>query len=47
MRDAGANVDIANPWNWHHGSFEGIHINDQGVAKACPDPRRTAQAIAV
>ena len=21
----GINFDIVNPWNWHHGSFEGIH----------------------
>ena len=46
LRKAGAVIEVVNPWNWTHGSFEGIRI-ENGVASACGDPRRTAQAIAV
>ncbi|MDP6810391.1 MAG: gamma-glutamyltransferase [Kiritimatiellia bacterium] len=46
LRGAGAIIEKVNPWNWTHGSFEGIRI-EAGVASACGDPRRTAQAIAV
>ncbi|HKX57079.1 MAG TPA: gamma-glutamyltransferase [Xanthomonadales bacterium] len=51
VRDAAANRgirwDTVNPWNWHHGSFEGIHMTADGTARACGDPRRNAMAIAV
>jgi len=40
----GVKMDVVNAWNWLHGSFEGIHI-DNGTFKACGDPRRTAIAI--
>ncbi len=40
----GVKLDVVNPWNWMHGSFEGVHI-DGGVFKACGDPRRSAIAI--
>ncbi|MYF77514.1 MAG: gamma-glutamyltransferase [Acidobacteria bacterium] len=42
----GINFDVVNPWNWHHGSFEGIHIGEDGVRRACGDPRRCSMAEA-
>ena len=39
--------DVVNPWNWHHGSFEGIFMDSDGRAHACGDPRRNAMALAV
>ena len=50
VRDAvarrGITWGVVNPWNWHHGSFEGIHIDPEtGEMAACGDPRRTAQAL--
>ena len=42
----GLNLHVVNPWNWHHGSFEGIHITPDGY-RACGDPRRNAMAIGV
>lgn len=43
----GLSFDVVNPWNWHHGSFEGIVIDPTtGTTTACGDPRRTAQALA-
>ncbi len=45
VRDRGHAVDVVNPWNWHHGAFEGIHIDpDTGVRSACGDPRRCSKA---
>ena len=38
--------DVVNPWNWHHGSFEGIFMTSDGTAHACGDPRRNAMALA-
>ncbi|MCC5867834.1 MAG: gamma-glutamyltransferase [Gammaproteobacteria bacterium] len=50
LRDAvvrrGVKLEVVNPWNWSHGSFDGIRIED-GVYKACGDPRRTAVAVGV
>jgi gamma-glutamyltranspeptidase/glutathione hydrolase len=44
----GLTFDVVNPWNWMHGSFEGIAIDPAtGTTTACGDPRRTAQALAV
>ncbi len=44
----GIRFDVANPWNWHHGAFEGIYIDpDTGERRACGDPRRTSQAEGV
>ncbi|MGH9390581.1 MAG: gamma-glutamyltransferase, partial [Vicinamibacteria bacterium] len=41
----GIRFEIVNPWNWNHGSFEGIYIDPvTGERRACGDPRRTAQA---
>lgn len=38
-------LDIVNPWNWHHGSFEGVHIDPvTGLKTACADRRRTGLA---
>ena len=51
VRDAAAKRgiawDVVNPWNWHHGSFEGIFMAADGTAHACGDPRRNAMALAV
>jgi gamma-glutamyltranspeptidase/glutathione hydrolase len=38
---------VQNPWNWANGSFDGIHFDETGLAMACGDPRRTAQAFAL
>ncbi len=46
LEEAGAAVEVVNPWNWLCGSFEGVLIEEDG-AVACGDPRRTAQAVAV
>ncbi len=43
----GIDWEIVNAWNWHHGSFEGIHMAANGTAYACGDPRRNAMASAV
>jgi gamma-glutamyltranspeptidase / glutathione hydrolase len=44
----GIELDVVNPWNWHHGSFEGVHIDHEtGLMSACGDPRRAGQAIGV
>jgi gamma-glutamyltranspeptidase/glutathione hydrolase len=45
--DRGISWETVNPWNWLHGSFEGIHMTADGTAHACGDPRRNAMAIAV
>lgn len=42
----GVRLEVVNPWNLHHGSYEGIHLVD-GVAHACADPRRAGSAEAV
>ncbi len=44
LRASGARLEVVNPWNWTHGSFDGIRIAEDGTASACGDPRRTAQA---
>ncbi len=41
----GAKLDVVNPWNWHHGSFDGIFIDENGRRHACGDPRRNAMAM--
>ena len=46
--ERGITWDPVNPWNWLHGSFEGIWIDpDTREMSACGDPRRTSQALAV
>ena len=41
-------LDVVNPWNWHHGTFEGIHIDPATRAmSACADPRRAGGAEGV
>ncbi|MBN1222576.1 MAG: gamma-glutamyltransferase [Candidatus Aminicenantes bacterium] len=43
--EKGLKFDVVNPWNWHHGSFEGISIEpDSGLMRACSDPRRCSKA---
>jgi hypothetical protein len=39
-------MNLVNPWNFHSGSYEGVHIDADGVASACADPRRTGMAVA-
>jgi gamma-glutamyltranspeptidase/glutathione hydrolase len=44
----GLRFDVVNPWNWHHGAFEGIYIDpESGTAMACGDPRRCSKAEGV
>jgi len=45
--DRGISWETVSPWNWLHGSFEGIHMTADGAAHACGDPRRNAMALAV
>ncbi len=47
VRRRGLNIDLVNPWNFHAGSYEGVHIGVDGVASACGDPRRSGVAEAV
>jgi gamma-glutamyltranspeptidase/glutathione hydrolase len=48
VTDKDVSFEVVNPWNWHHGSFEGIFIDPEtGVATACGDPRRCSMAEAV
>jgi gamma-glutamyltranspeptidase/glutathione hydrolase len=42
----GMRLDVVNPWNYLHGAFEGIHLQGDGTALACGDPRRTSMPIA-
>jgi gamma-glutamyltranspeptidase/glutathione hydrolase len=44
VAERGMKLEVVNPWNWNHGSFEGIHM-DGGVYHACGDPRRSSMAI--
>jgi gamma-glutamyltranspeptidase/glutathione hydrolase len=44
----GIDFDVVNPWNWHHGAFEGIYVDpDTGMQRACGDPRRCSKAEGV
>ena len=48
LKENDAIVSVVNPWNWTHGSFDGVRIDPgTGIASACGDPRRTAQAFAL
>jgi gamma-glutamyltranspeptidase/glutathione hydrolase len=42
----GLNLNVVNPWNFHSGSYEGVHIADDGTMSACGDPRRAGKALA-
>jgi len=42
----GIQFDVVNPWNFHSGSYEGVHLID-GVGHACADPRRAGAAEAL
>lgn len=46
VAERGVRFDVVNPWNWHHGSFEGIHLAADGTRRACGDPRRCSMAEA-
>ena len=41
-----ARSSTVNPWKWHHGSFEGVHI-EYGVSRAGGDSRRPVMAVSV
>lgn len=47
VAERGVPVDVVNPWNFHSGSYEGVHIAADGTASACGDPRRAGRAEAV
>ena len=40
VRKRGLKMELVNPWNFHSGSYEGVHIAADGLASACADPRR-------
>ena len=42
----GMPMEVVNPWNMYHGSFEAIEVNAAGVRSATGDPRRNAVAMA-
>ena len=44
LRARDVDLQVINQWNWHCGSFEGIHITDDGTLHACGDPRRASRA---
>ncbi|MFC3053257.1 gamma-glutamyltransferase [Kordiimonas pumila] len=46
-RELGVPLDVVNPYNWHHGSFDGLFVDGHGVVSGCGDPRRTAMAMAL
>jgi len=46
VRKRGLEIELVNPWNYHSGSYEGVHIAADGMASACADPRRSGVAIA-
>lgn len=45
LKARGQKPSTSSPWDWMHGSFDGIRIAEDGMATACGDPRRTAQAL--
>ncbi|QIB66988.1 gamma-glutamyltransferase [Kineobactrum salinum] len=48
LQKSGAAVHRVNPWHWGMGSYDSIALApENGMARACGDPRRTAMAIAV
>ena len=41
----GLPLNVINPWNWMHGSFEGIFVDQEtGTLAACADPRMAGHA---
>lgn len=46
VRRRGLAIELVNPWNYHSGSYEGVHIAKDGLASACADPRRSGVALA-
>ena len=45
VEEKGFRFDVVNPWNWHHGAFEGIYVDPaNGTIQACGDPRRCSKA---
>ena len=46
VTERGICFDVVNPWNFHSGSYEGVHLVE-GVGHACADPRRAGAAEAL
>ncbi len=46
VQQRGLPIETVGPWNFMLGSYEGIHLRDDGVAEACADPRRAGAAEA-
>jgi gamma-glutamyltranspeptidase/glutathione hydrolase len=46
VRAKGLALDVVSPWNFHAGSYEGVHMPGDGLAEACADPRRAGAAEA-
>ncbi|HUR47949.1 MAG TPA: gamma-glutamyltransferase [Acidimicrobiales bacterium] len=45
LRELRMPLEVVNPWSFHNGTFEGIHIDPaSGVRSACADPRRAGAA---
>jgi gamma-glutamyltranspeptidase/glutathione hydrolase len=47
VQSRGIALDVCNPWNFHSGSYEAVHIADDGTMSACGDPRRAGKALTV
>jgi gamma-glutamyltranspeptidase/glutathione hydrolase len=44
----GVQLTTVNPWNWHHGAFEGVYVDQStGTMIARGDPRRCSKAEGV
>jgi gamma-glutamyltranspeptidase/glutathione hydrolase len=46
VKERGLPLEAVSPWNFMLGSYEGIHIKNDGAAEACADPRRAGAAEA-
>jgi gamma-glutamyltranspeptidase / glutathione hydrolase len=46
VKQRGVPLETVSPWDSMLGSYEGVHIQDDGVAEACADPRRAGAAEA-
>nr|WP_316640440.1 gamma-glutamyltransferase [uncultured Roseateles sp.] len=46
VQERGLPIETVSPWNFMLGSYEGIHLKEDGIAEACADPRRAGAAEA-
>lgn len=46
VKERGLPLETVSPWNFMLGSYEGIHLKEDGTAEACADPRRAGAAEA-